>query len=195
MRTQNEKSITRRSFLIWAAMVLTLFSAAQCFGQKEESEAKRATNRDGLAETGYMTKAEVIDEIEGTEDEYFYKFKARPGKLTVIVEVSANETNAGVMLDLFGPNSKAIISNMLVQAANRGTERVSQSVKLIKAQDVVIRIKGLKYGSSAAYPGTYKILLEGPAVNFEEVPSSEGAVEVKKPVAGKSLTTINAVGN
>ncbi|MEP6705769.1 MAG: hypothetical protein ABJB34_13265 [Acidobacteriota bacterium] len=47
-----------------------------------------------------------------------------------------------------------------------GNERVSQSVKLSKAQVIVLRIKGIKYGSSGG-TGTYKIVLEG-AVNFEQ---------------------------
>ena len=156
---------------------MLLFSfATQSFGQKEPAEPKRATSRDGLTEAGYLTKADVLDEFDGNEDEYFYQFKAIPGKLTLIVEVTANETVAGVTVDVFGPNSKAIMSNMLVQAANRGTDRATQSVNVIKAQDVVIRIKGNKYGSSGGYPGVYKVRLEGTAVNFKEAVTPEPPV-------------------
>ncbi len=180
MKTKNAKTITPRSFLIAAAMLgmLLFVSITPSFGQKEQAE--RATTRDGLSATGFMTNPEVSDDLDGTEDEYFYKFQAKPGKLTLTLEVTANETNAGAMLDLFGPNSKAILSNILVQAANGGSERDSKSVNLAKAQDIIIRIKGLRYGSSASYPGIYKILLEGTAVNFKDAAPSEGPVEVKK---------------
>lgn len=190
MKTQNEKTIAQRSFLIATAMLLLLVSITPSFGQKDELEVKRATSLDGLAETGYMTKAEVVDDLEGTEDEYFYKFQTRPGKLTLIVEVTANETNAGAMLDLFGANSKVILSNFLVQAANGGSERVSKSVNISKKQDVVIRIKGLRYGSSAAYPGTYKILLEG-AVSFNEAVPSDVPLQTNPPAASDTPVQIN----
>ena len=172
MKTHHAKKITCRSFLYAAVVVgaVLLTFATQNFAQKEESEVKRSTSRDGLADAGYMTKAEVSDDLEGTEDEYFYKFQARPGKLTLTLEVTANETNAGATLDLFGANSKAVLSNMLVQAADGGSESVSKTVNLAKGQDITIRVKGLRYGSGAGYPGVYKIRLEGPAVNFEAVP-------------------------
>lgn len=175
MKTQNAKTITSRSFLVAAAAVGTLLFSltTQSFGQKDQ--AQRATTRDGLTVTGFMTNPEVSDDLEGTEDEYFYKFQVVPGKLTLTVEVTANETNAGAMLDLFGSNNKAILSNMLVQAADGGSERVSKSLNISKKQDVIIRIKGLRYGSSAGYPGTYKIVLEGPAANFKDVAPSGGA--------------------
>ncbi len=165
MKTQNVKTITPRSFLVAAAAVgmLLLVSITPSYGQKEQAE--RATTRDGLTVTGFMTNPEVSDDLDGTEDEYFYKFQAVPGKLTLTLEVTANETNAGAMLDLFGVNNKAILSNLLAQAANGGSERVSKSVNISKKQEIIIRIKGLRYGSSAGYPGTYKIVLEG-AVSF-----------------------------
>ncbi len=148
MKTQTVNTTKMRSILVAFVFVgLLLFvSTSPSYGQKEQAE--RTTTRDGLKETGFMTNSEISDDLEGTEDEYFYKFQARPGKLTLTIEVTANETNAGAMLDLFGINNKAIFSNMLVQAADAGSEWVSKSVNLAKAQDIVIRIKGLRYGSS-----------------------------------------------
>lgn len=172
MKTQYAKSLAPRSILVVAATVTTLlFSfATQSFGQKEVTEQKRATTRDGLTEAGYLTKADFVDEFDGNDDEYFYQFKAVPGKLTLIVEVTADATVAGITVAVFGPNSKAIFSNILVQAADRGTDRVTQSATLIKAQDVVIRIKGMKYGSGSGYPGVYKIKLDGSAPDFSKTP-------------------------
>ncbi len=179
MNTQNVNGATR-SFVTAAALaMLLLVLLTPAFGQKEQAE--RATTRDGLAATGFMTGPEISDDLDGHDDEYFYKFQAKPGKLTVTVEVTANETNAGAMLDLFGVNNKAILSNMLVQGANGGGERVSKSVNISKKQDVIIRIKGLRYGSSAGYPGTYKIVLEG-AISFDVAVPSDVPVPNSVPI-------------
>lgn len=171
-----------RLFLVAAAamgMLLIVFMTP-IFGQKEQAE--RATTRDGLTATGFMTNPEVLDDLDGTDDEYFYKFVAGPGKLTVILEVVANETNAGATLDLFGMNSRAILSNMLAQGVDGGSERVTKSVNLAKTQEIVIRIKALKYGSSGGYPGTYKVLLQGPAANFQVAAPVDVTVPEKTPV-------------
>jgi len=180
MNTQTVNTNTARFFLVAAAAVgmLLFLSITPSFGQ---NEAKRATSRDGLMDTGYLTKADVSDDLDGSEDEYFYKFKAGPGKLTVTLEVDANETNAGAYLDLFSAGNKPILQNMMVQAIDRGSDRASQSVKLGKKQDIVLRIKGIKYGSSGAYTGTYKIVLEGTAVNFNEVVPAKVENQDKKP--------------
>ncbi len=181
LTTRNLETVTLRTFLVAAAVVgmLLLSFTVQTFGQKEQAE--RAATRDGLTGTGLMTNPEVSDDLEGTDDEYFYKFQAVPGKLTLTLEVTANETNAGAMLDLFGINNRPILSNVLAQAANGGSERVSRSVNISKKQDVIIRIKGMRYGSSSGYPGTYKIVLEG-AVSFNVAVPSDMAVQSNTPV-------------
>lgn len=186
MKTQTVNTNTTRFFLVAAAALgmLLFVSITPSFGQKEQAE--RATSRDGLTETGFMTNPEVSDDMDGTDDEYFYKFQAGPGKLTVTLEAVANETNAGATLDLFGVNSKPILSNMLAQGVDGGSERVSKSVNLAKAQDIIIRIKGLKYGSSAGYAGIYKIRLEGTAVSFNDVGPADGRVEAKEPDVAQS---------
>lgn len=152
-----------------AAAMLLVISTTPGFGQKDQAE--RVTSREALSAATFMTSGEISDDLDGTEDEYFYKFKAGPGKLTLALEVTANETNAGAMLDLFGSGTNPIISNMLVQAADRGSEMGFQSVTLSKPQDLVIRIKGMKYGSSTRYPGIYKITLGGTAVKFDAAPA------------------------
>lgn len=155
------------------AVITLCICVSSSFGQKEPGETTRATSREGLSETGYITQAEIADDLEGNNDEYFYKLKAGPGKLIITLEVTANETNAGAMLDLFGTGSRAILSNVLAQGANGGSERIAKSITLAKKQEIVIRIKGLSYGSSGGYPGIYKLRLEGPAVNFNEVVPTE----------------------
>lgn len=186
MNTTGINTNTTRLLIAASALAMVLMvSITSAFGQKTDFEVKRATSRDGLMDTGFMTKAEVSDDLDGTEDEYFYKFEARPGKLTVTLEVEADQTNAGAYLDLFGSGNRPIVSNMLVQAMNGGSDRASQSVNLAKAQAVVIRIKGIKYGSSGGYTGTYKIRLEGTAVNFQSAqpdqPTQSGELDDGSP--------------
>ncbi len=191
MKTQTVNTNITRSFLVAAAAVgmLLFISIAPTFGQKDDSPVQRAKSREGTMETGYLTKADISDDLEGTEDEYFYKFSAGPGKLTLTLEVLAGETNAGAMLDLLGANAKAILSNMLVQAANRGSEMAFQSVDLTKKQDIIIRIKGLKYGNSGGYPGVYKIRLEGTAVNFTQAESTGESGSTDKQTPGTAGNT------
>lgn len=170
------KNLTTKTLIIAAVAILLFVAITPSFGQ-----ADRVTSQAALAAAGFLTTGEVSDDLEGSDDEYFYKFKAGPGKLTVTLEVVANETNAGAMLDLFS-GSKPILSNMLVQAANRGSEMAFQSVNLSKAQDITLRIKGMKYGSSARYPGVYKILLDGPAAKFNAPPAEGQGGEEEAPI-------------
>ncbi|HEV7700176.1 MAG TPA: hypothetical protein VGO43_08100 [Pyrinomonadaceae bacterium] len=179
--------MTTRPFLVAitaAGMLLLSFTTAS-FGQKDVFEARRATSRAGLMDTGYMTKPDVSGDLDGSGDEYFYKFGAGPGKLTITLEVTANKENAGATVDLFDGNNKAILanrltkgleiagitsknirSNLLAEAVDSGSQRVSRTVKLDAAQqDIVIRIKGIKYATGEG-TGTYTIRVEGTAVVF-----------------------------
>jgi hypothetical protein len=98
----------------------------------------------------------VSDDLDGSGDSYFYKFTAGPGKVTITLEVEANETNAGATLDVFGTGPRAIVSNVLAQGVDKGSETVERSFKLTKQQTLVIRIKGIRYGDSGG-TGSYKI--------------------------------------
>lgn len=167
------KHQTRLFFIVSVlfAAVLLIFTGAPAQDRSEDR------NNPTL-----VTANEITDDLDGAENEYFYKFTAGPGKLTVTLEVDANETNAGANLDLFTDTNKPIMQNMLVQAIDGGSDRGSRSVKLRKKQIIIIRIKGLKYGTSGRYTGTYKILLEG-AVDFKLAAPAEGQVQPETPVA------------
>jgi hypothetical protein len=81
--------------------------------------------------------------------------------LTVTIEVKAAGTNAGAMLDLFDARSRPILSDVLAQGVDGGSERIVNSVQLSGKRDIVMRIKGLKYGDTGG-TGTYKITFDGP---------------------------------
>lgn len=189
------KNLTTK-ILLTAAFAMLIFAAIMpIFGQKGDIPAGRATTREGTMDVGYMVRPDISDDLEGTDDEYFYKFDAGPGKLTVMLEITANETNAGAMLDLTGDkNNKAILSNMLVQAANGGTDRATKSVNLSQKEVIILRIKGMRYGTSAAYPGIYKILLGGTALNSSLVKTAAPPVEGQAEGQGTKPTDAPAGG-
>ena len=136
------------------AVFLIFASMSPAFGQE------RSTDRDNP--TPLMAKV-VTDELDGTDTAYFYKFTAGPGKLTVTIEVKASGTNAGAMLDLFDAKSRPILSDVLAQGVDGGSERIVNSVQLSGKRDIVLRVKGLKYGDTGG-TGTYKVTLDGPVV-------------------------------
>jgi hypothetical protein len=118
-----------------------------------------------------LKSKEVSDQLDGSEDEYFYQFSGGPGKLTLTLEVKASGTNAGAYLDLFDAESRPVLSNVLAQGVDGSSERVVESAQLAQRQTMIMRIKGIKYGSSAGR-GTYKVLLDG-AVSFAPVTTVE----------------------
>src|SRR5689334_15849358 len=134
------------------AVFLIFASMSPAFGQE------RSTDRDNPTP---LTANVVTDELDGTDTAYFYKFTAGPGKLTVTIEVKASGTNAGAMLDLFDANSRPILSDVLAQGVDGGSERIVNSVQLSGKRDIVMKVKGLKYGETGG-TGTYKITLNGP---------------------------------
>lgn len=77
-----------------------------------------------------LTSSEINDDLDGSGDEYFYKFSVGAGKLTVTFEVKASGTNAGATLDLFDANSRPILSDVLAQGVDGGSERVVKSVQI-----------------------------------------------------------------
>ena len=160
---------------VWSVVIATvLFCASMgpAFGQGRSEDRDNPTS---------LTSTEINDNLDGSGDQYFYKFSAGPGKLTVTFEIKAFGTNAGATLDLFDNKSRPLLSDILAQGVDGGAERVVNSVQISTKQDVVLRIKGIKYGDSGG-TGTYKVALSG-AVNIARVavPAGGGA---PAPAAG-----------
>mgnify|MGYP003289489849 CR=1 FL=1 len=146
------------------AAVLFCASISAVFGQGRSEDRDKPTP---------LTSTEIIDNLDGSGDQYFYKFSAGPGKVTVTFEVKASGTNAGATLDLFDNKSRPLLADVLAQGVDGGAERVVNSVQISSKQDVVLRIKGIKYGDSGG-TGTYKVTLSG-AVNIAQVAAPAGA--------------------
>ncbi len=158
---------------VWSlliAAVLFCASLSPAFGQRSE-------DRDNPTS---LTSSEINDNLDGSGDQYFYKFSAGPGKVTVTFEVKASGTNAGATLDLFDNKSRPLLADVLAQGVDGGAERVVNSVQISSKQDIVLRIKGIKYGDSGG-TGTYKVTLSG-AVNIAQGAAPAGGGAAAAPV-------------
>ena len=152
---------------VWSVVIATVLFCASlgpAFGQGRSEDRDNPTS---------LTSTEINDNLDGSGDQYFYKFSAGPGKLTVTFEVKASGTNAGATLDLFDNKSRPLLSDILAQGVDGGAERVVNSVSISSKQDVVLRIKGIKYGDSGG-TGTYKVTLSG-VVNIAQGAAPAGA--------------------
>ncbi len=148
--------------VVFIAMILLFASTSVAVGQDRSKDRDHPTQ---------LISGELSDDLDGSNDEYFYQFSAGPGKLTITFEVTASGTNAGAHLDLFDTNSRSILSDVLAQGVDSGSERVVKSVQLGRARDIVMRIKGIKYGDNGGN-GVYKVWLTG-AVNFKKTDATK----------------------
>lgn len=101
---------------------------------------------------------ELEDGLDGNDDEQFFVFTANPGTLQLIFEVQASGDNAGATFDLFDVRHRPILSNVLVQSIHRSTEREVKTIKLGREQKVILRVKGIRYGSAGGQ-GIYRVRL------------------------------------
>ena len=165
MNFTKESGSSARFYAMGLVIAVFLFCASisPAFGQE------RSTDRDNPT---VVTTNVITGDLDGTDTAYFYKFTAGPGKLTVTIEVKAAGTNAGAMLDLFDARSRPILSDVLTQGIDGGTERTVNSVQISGKQDIVMKVKGLKYGDTGG-TGTYKITLDG-AVSLSKTPAPQG---------------------
>lgn len=148
---QNQARELRR----FCAIALFLVAASiAAFAQERSEDRDKPTP---------IAANEVTDDLDGTDDEYFYVFTAGPGTLKITFDVQAGGTNAGANFDIFDSKSKAVLSDVLVQGVDKGSERVVKTLKSTKARELILRVKGIKYGSSGG-EGIYKIRFEGPLV-------------------------------
>ena len=144
-----EVQISRIRSFAYIVIVLMFAASSQILAQE------RGTSRETAAQ---VQGSSVTDDLDGSDDAYFYKFTVGPGKVTITLEVEANETNAGATLDVFGAEPRPIVSNVLAQGVDKGSEKIERSFKLTKQQTIVIRIKGIKYGDSGG-TGSYTITI------------------------------------
>jgi hypothetical protein len=136
--------------------LLAIFAIAVVSNQAAFAQS---TNRDRPTPLG---SNQLSGELSGDDTEYFFAFVAGPGELTVSLDIKAADANAGAMLDLLDKGSRPLIPQMLAQGVNRGTERVVQTVQLKHRQSILMRLKGIRYGSSGGR-GNYVVRFGGVA--------------------------------
>ncbi len=165
MNLSSESGNSARFYAMSLVIAAFLFCASisPAFGQE------RSTDRDNPTPVAANV---ITDDLDGSDTSYFYKFTAGPGKLTITIEVKASGTNAGAMLYLFDAKSRPILSDVLAQGVDGGNERIVNSVQLSGKRDIVMKIKGLKYGDTGG-TGTYKVTLDGP-VSLSQAPAPQG---------------------
>jgi hypothetical protein len=116
---------------------------------------------------------ELKGELDGSDTEYFYSFVAGPGEMTVTFEVTASATNAGATIDLFDKNAGSVLSGLMAQGIDRGSERVVKSVRLGSRQTLIMRVKAMSYGSSSGNAkGTFLVRLSGAGAPKSETSGS-----------------------
>lgn len=133
-------------------VILACASISAAFGQERSSDRDKPT---------LLTSNKVDDDLDGSDSQYFYKFTAGPGKLTLTFDVKASGTNAGAILALFDAKARPLLSDVLAQGVDGGSERQVNSVQLSSKQNLLLSIKGLRYGDSGGR-GTYTVTLDGP---------------------------------
>ncbi len=109
--------------------------------------------------------------FNGDNRESYYSFAGK-GNVTVTLDVKALSDNAGVYVDFLNAKGKKLSEMEVVQAQNRGTDRMVKNLSLGKKfQTVILKIKSIAYGSRASYPGNLKISLDG---EFDGIRPSSG---------------------
>ena len=145
---------------VFIIAILACASISAASGQERSSDRDKPT---------ILTSNKVDDDLDGSDSQYFYEFTAGPGKLTLTFEVKASGTNAGAILALFDAKARPLLSDVLAQGVDGGSERQINSVQLRSKQNLLLSIKGLKYGDSGGR-GTYTVTLDGP-VTFAPAPA------------------------
>lgn len=159
---------------------VTLVIAAILFcASNSPALGQRSVDRDNPT---LLNSKEVLDELDGSDKQYFYMFNAGPGTIELTLEVKASNTNAGASLDLFDSNSRPLLSNVLAQAVDGSSERVVKKVLIGARRNLLMRIKGIKYGDDGG-TGTYRVVLGGD-VNIGQDAKPAGDA----PAAGNVLT-------
>lgn len=98
------------------------------------------------------------DALDGSDEEKYFVFIAAPGTLKILFEVQAAGDNAGATFDLFDTKHRALLSNVFVQSVHKGTERAQQSIRIGREQKLILRVKGMRYGSTGGQ-GVYRVRL------------------------------------
>lgn len=100
-------------------------------------------------------------ELDGTDSAQTHPVSVRgPGKVTLKFDVKASGTNVGAYFSVLDSNGKPVLSDVLLQAIDSGSERITKTINFAKDQVFTIQVKGIRYGSSGGR-GLYSVQVEG----------------------------------
>jgi hypothetical protein len=142
----------KRAMFLLLAFLLCLASSA----------AGKVPSSSGDRDHPTPIKSNIVEgDLDSSGDESFYSLAAGAGELTLTVDVKSTDGTAVLNFELLDKNAaKAIICCEFAQADSAGQSgRAIKSVKLAKAQMVVLHLTVNKYGR-----GTYMVRFSGTAV-------------------------------
>jgi hypothetical protein len=133
------------------ALFLLLFIAVARSGPA----AAQSSDRDSPT---LIQAGEVNGELDGSGNEYFYSFRAGPGKVTITVDVKSSTGQALLNFELLAKNGATVLLCCeYAQADGDGqSARAVKTVSLGKRQTVMLHVTVGKAGT-----GTYRIRLSG----------------------------------
>jgi hypothetical protein len=137
----------KKSLLLVASLLVLIAATSSAFAQ--------STDRDHPTP---FTSTEIKGELNAKEIEYFYSFTAGPGEVTLTVDVTSSDGTTGTAFELLDADAnKVLICCEGAQADSTGTTgRDVKSIKLGKAQTVILHLTPFKYGT-----GTYRVRISG----------------------------------
>lgn len=133
--------------------------------RNDATEQPRPSRREAPLESSWdhpilLESNEWRDGLDGSDEEQYFAFIATPGTLKLLFEVQASGSNAGATFDLFDAKQRPLLSNILVQSVNSATEREQQSIRIGREQKLILRVKGVRYGSTGGQ-GVYRVRITG----------------------------------
>jgi hypothetical protein len=93
---------------------------------------------------------------EDDKGEAYYAFTAGPGALAVTVDITPNDANINVDINIYDRNSRSLLA-MNPRAYNDKSVREVKRIVLPKAQPLVMRVGRNHFGGS----GTFRVRVEG----------------------------------
>jgi hypothetical protein len=97
---------------------------------------------------------------ENDKGEAYYAFTAGPGPLVVTVDITPNDANINVDINLFDRNSRSLLA-LNPRAYNDKSVRELKRIVLPKTERLVMRVGRNHYGGS----GSFRVRVEGAATN------------------------------
>lgn len=137
----------------WKAFALITFLMLVAFVNSSSAQSGDSDNPTPLSGN------ELKGSLGGATKELYYSFVAGPGKVTVTVDIKANEGVANMTLNFSAAESADIL--VMPLATHRGSKREKDSFDLDEQQTVVMKLT-----STGSYRGNYSIRLDG-AVDFK----------------------------